>query len=430
MNFDRMRALLLEQAIRGELVPQLDSEGAVEQVGDIPEEVPFEIPESWKWVKLNGVGRIVGGGTPKTAVGEYWGGEISWLTPADLGKNKNKFISVGVKSITEKGLKESSAQRMPKGSIVYSSRAPIGHIAIASNDVCTNQGCKSFVPNFDLVTSDWAYYVLIARTDDIKSRASGTTFKEISGKGVGETWVPLPPIAEQQRIVAKLEKAFAEIDRAEKAYQELQTLSDALTKQILQKAIQGRLVPQLESEPAVEAFTEEPEDVPFAIPEKWKWANLSTIANIIAGQSPSGMTVSESPTGIEFHQGKSFFTENWLAQSNKYTTSPSKIAPENSILMSVRAPVGDVNLTNRTICIGRGLFGIIPNSNVDLLYLYAVLKTKKQNLESLATGTTFKAITGKIVKDILIPVPPLEEQRRIVSKLEELLNSIDQLGRI
>ena len=139
------------------------------------------------------------------------------------------------------------------------------------------------------------------------------------------------------------------------------------------------------------------------------------------------MTVSESPTGIEFHQGKSFFTANWLAQSNKYTTSPSKIAPKNSILMSVRAPVGDVNLTNRTICIGRGLFGIIPNSNVDLLYLYAVLRTKKQNLESLATGTTFKAITGKIVKDIWIPVPPLDEQRRIVSKLEKLLNNVNQL---
>jgi type I restriction-modification system, S subunit len=116
------------------------------------------------------------------------------------------------KSITQKGLDESSAKLMPEGSIIYSSRAPIGHIAIAAHELCTNQGCKSFVPDAQFITTEWAYYMLIARTRDIQSRASGTTFKEISGKGVGETWVSLPPIAEQQRIVAKVEELLKQVD--------------------------------------------------------------------------------------------------------------------------------------------------------------------------------------------------------------------------
>lgn len=207
-----LRGQILQEAIQGKLVPQLAVEGVVEQIGAAPEEVPFEIPESWKWVQLKSIGQIIGGGTPKTSVADYWNGDISWITPADLGKNTSKWILKGSKSITQKGLDESSAKLMPEGSIIYSSRAPIGHIAIAAHELCTNQGCKSFVPDAQFITTEWAYYMLIARTRDIQSRASGTTFKEISGKGVGETWVSLPPIAEQQRIVAKVEELLKQVD--------------------------------------------------------------------------------------------------------------------------------------------------------------------------------------------------------------------------
>lgn len=207
-----LRGQILQEAIQGKLVPQLAEEGVAEQIGVAPEEVPFEIPESWKWVQLKSIGQIIGGGTPKTSVADYWNGDISWITPADLGKNTSKWILKGSKSITQKGLDESSAKLMPEGSIIYSSRAPIGHIAIAAHELCTNQGCKSFVPDAQFITTEWAYYMLIARTRDIQSRASGTTFKEISGKGVGETWVSLPPIAEQQRIVAKVEELLKQVD--------------------------------------------------------------------------------------------------------------------------------------------------------------------------------------------------------------------------
>lgn len=207
-----LRGQILQEAIQGKLVLQSDAEPVVEQIGEVASRIPFAIPEKWKWVQLKSVGQIVGGGTPKTSVADYWGDEISWITPADLGKNSSKWIHSGAKSITRKGLDESSAKLMPKGSVVYSSRAPIGHIAIADQELCTNQGCKSFVPNTDLINTEWAYYTLIARTKDIQSRASGTTFKEISGKGMGETWIALPPLGEQQRIVTKIEDLLSHVD--------------------------------------------------------------------------------------------------------------------------------------------------------------------------------------------------------------------------
>ena len=110
---------------------------------------------------------------------------------------------------------------MPPNSVLFSSRVPIGHIALAAVSCCTNQGCKSFVPNVGIVLPLWGYFAMKARTPDMIARASGTTFKEISGKGVGETLVPIPPIEEQRRIVAKLNQLFEQIDRAEKAYNEL-----------------------------------------------------------------------------------------------------------------------------------------------------------------------------------------------------------------
>ena len=202
---DKLRASLLQEAIQGKLVPQLESEPGVEQIGVAPEDVPFEIPEKWRWMQLNKVGKIVGGGTPKTSLSEYWdGGTIPWFTPADLGKVQGLYASDSARKITALGLRESSAVMMPPNSVLFSSRAPIGHIALAADSCCTNQGCKSFVPNVGIVLPLWGYFAMKARTPDMITRASGTTFKEISGKGVGETLVPIPPLEEQRRIVTKL----------------------------------------------------------------------------------------------------------------------------------------------------------------------------------------------------------------------------------
>ena len=167
---------------------------------NITDEIPFNLPETWQWCRLKHIGNIIGGGTPKTAICDYWDGDIPWITPADLSGYDDIFISSGARNISVKGLNKSSAQLLPEGTVLFSSRAPIGYTAIASNEISTNQGFKSFVPATSEITSKYIYYCLKARYDDIVMRASGTTFKEISGSEMAETLIPLPPQNEQERI--------------------------------------------------------------------------------------------------------------------------------------------------------------------------------------------------------------------------------------
>lgn len=197
-----------------------DESSYYEKVGNaiscIDEEIPFDIPNTWTFVRLKHIGIVIGGGTPKTNIPLYWDGEIPWLTPADLSGYKAIYISSGSRKITQLGLEESSAQLMPTGTVLYSSRAPIGYTAIAANPIATNQGFKSVVP-YNPSMSEYIYYCLKARTAEIEQRATGTTFKEISGSAMAEIIIPLPPLTEQQFICSKLKSIISIISCIEKS---------------------------------------------------------------------------------------------------------------------------------------------------------------------------------------------------------------------
>ena len=437
-----MRELLLDQAIQGKLVPQLDSEPTVEQIGAAPKEVPFEIPAKWKWVVLKNVGSVISGGTPKTSEPSYWGDDIAWVTPADLGKNNAKTISCGARSISFDGLSNSSAKKIPAGSVIYSSRAPIGHIAIANNEITTNQGCKSLAPNFELITTDWAYYSLIARTKDIQHRATGTTFKEISGTGFGATQIPLPPLEEQQRIVAKLEKAFYEIERAEQAYNELQELKDKLKSKILQKAMEGKLVPQLNSEPAVEQIGAAPKEVPFEIPAKWKWVNFDNLLKIISGTSYSKNDIvdSSNDTAVRIMRGGNLrkgivstlnddvFVNSGLHDLNKevQNTDIVVVASTGSQTVIGRAAVYS---GYESIQIGAFLRILRPKNKDFFPYLKYIFFSNYyiNHIRASAKGSNIKNLKQQYFSELYIPLPPLEEQKRIVAKIEALFEQIDRM---
>ena len=145
------------------------------------------------------------------------------------------------------------------------------------------------------------------------------------------------------------------------------------------------------------------------------------------GQSPEGASVSDNPNGMEFHQGKIYFTDKYLSKAENYTSEVTRIAPENSLLLCVRAPVGVVNITMREICIGRGLCAIKPNYDIDEDFWFYWIQCQKEDFEQKATGTTFKAISVDIIKQQYIPLPPISEQKRIVSKIEEIFERLDQI---
>ena len=236
--FDYLPKSILQAAVQGKLVPQdkndepasellkriqaekavLIKEGKLKKEKHLPsiteDEIPYDLPDGWVWCRLSEIGEIVGGATPDSKNGEFYTAPnhgIPWITPADMKYVESGFISHGMKDITQAGYDSCSTRILPVGSIVFSSRAPIGHIAFAKNELCTNQGFKSVIP-FSKKTAKWIFYALKSKIADIENRASGTTFKEVSGKFMEQEIIPLPPLAEQQRIVAKVNELMSMCD--------------------------------------------------------------------------------------------------------------------------------------------------------------------------------------------------------------------------
>lgn len=184
------------------------------------------------------VAEVVGGGTPSTSVPAYFGGDVPWITPADLSGYAEKYISEGARSLTAAGLTNSGARIMPAGTVLFSSRAPIGYVAIASNPVATNQGFKSFVL-CECLLPDFVYYYLQSAKGIVKSLASGTTFPELSGKEAAKIPVPVPPLDEQRAIVAEIEKQFSRIDAGVAALKRAQANLKRYRAALLKAACRG-----------------------------------------------------------------------------------------------------------------------------------------------------------------------------------------------
>ena len=160
--------------------------------------------KSWKEYKIEDIGIVVGGATPSTKDSSNYDGNIPWITPKDLANHNGRYISHGERMISLQGFNNCSCQMLPKNSILFSSRAPIGYVAIANNELCTNQGFKSIIPNNNIVDSLFLYYLLVYYKPVIENMGSGTTFKEVSGSVMKNLAINIPEIDEQKKIAAIL----------------------------------------------------------------------------------------------------------------------------------------------------------------------------------------------------------------------------------
>ena len=467
MTAQDLKNSVLQRAMQGKLVEQRAEEGtAIELIKNSKfygkgkeikeDEKPYSIPDTWLWVRLVDIGDIVGGGTPKTSEVSFWeNGTISWITPADM-RGLGKYVSCGMRKITNAGLEKSSARLLPKGTVIYSSRAPIGYIAIALNELCTNQGFKSVIP-FNVELSEYLYYCLISQTQNIISRASGTTFKEISGGEFGQTIIPIPPLAEQKRIVAKIEELLPYIEKYDKAYSKLTVFNkkfpEDMQKSILQYAMQGKLVEQMAEEGTgeelycqIQAEKEKlikdgkikkekrlPEilenEIPFDIPKSWKWVKLNSIVTIITDgdhQPPP-----QVDTGIPFvvisnmSQGNLSFINTRNVSQEYYDNLQEARKPQSGdILFTVTGSYGIVILvkTDKKFCVQRHI-AIIKKPFVSADYLVKCLSApfSYKQCKEKATGTAQKTVGLDTLRNLILPLPPLAEQERIVAKLEKVL---------
>lgn len=252
----RLRRFVLDLAVRGKLVEQdpadepasellrrIEAEkvrmveaGEIRKPRKLPNGedlvAPFEIPAMWCWDRLGAVGAIVGGGTPSASDPKNFaepGEGVAWLTPKDLGGCRDQYVERGCRDLSARGLRSSSATLMPAGTVLFSSRAPIGYVAIAANAVATNQGFKSIVP----YVPDCSRYIALAMktfAPGIEASATGTTFKEVSGRIVAAVPFPLPPLGEQHRVVKKVDELMALCDRLEEVRTARENTRDRLTK--------------------------------------------------------------------------------------------------------------------------------------------------------------------------------------------------------
>jgi len=196
-----------------------------------------------EWIEctLDKLGEIVGGATPSTKCEDYYGGSIPWITPKDLSSFKGRYITSGERNITEKGLASCSAQMMPKDAVLFTSRAPIGYVAIASQSVCTNQGFKSIVVN-EKADPLFVYYLLKYNKDAIEAMGSGTTFKEVSGKTMRAVKVRIPlDVSYQKRIAAVLDSLDTKIENNERINDNLLAQAQTLYKQFFPYGVQDDL---------------------------------------------------------------------------------------------------------------------------------------------------------------------------------------------
>ena len=202
-----------------------------------------EARNGWKFSTVGAIFEVVGGATPRTDNKACWNGDIPWVTPDDLSRHEGIYISRGRRSITKLGHQSTSTHMLPAESVLFSSRAPIGYVAIASNPLCTNQGFKSLVPPSN-VDPRFTYWYLRHITPEICEMGSGTTFREISKKRMAGVPFPLVPLQDQVRIASAIEQEFSRVERLESATTAALNKIETVRRSILTTAFSGRLVPQ------------------------------------------------------------------------------------------------------------------------------------------------------------------------------------------
>ena len=327
--------------------------------------------------------------------------------------------------------------KFQKGEILYSKlRTYLNKVLVAPNDgFCTTE-IMAF-GSYGILSNEYICHALrspyfLAYTLQC---GYGVKMPRLSTTDACNGLIPLPPLEEQERIVIEIQRLFSIIDIVEGGKDDLKVAIQAAKSKILDLAIHGKLVPQDPNDkPASELLKRINPNAEITsdnghyqkLPEGWCECCFDDIFNIKMGQSPNGSSINHQQ-GVEFHQGKILFGDKYLKQSDMFTDAPTKLATANSLLLCVRAPVGVVNITQREICIGRGLCSLKPNAAINLNYAYHALTTYQSDFESKSTGSTFKAISGSIIRNEVFALPPLQEQHRIVAKIEEIFAQLDTI---
>ena len=450
---------------------------ATSEVKCIDDELPYSLPSGWEWCRMGSIGEWGAGATPAKGNIEYYNGNILWLRTGEL--NNDVVYDTEIK-VTEKALKECSLRLNKVGDVMIAMYgATIGKVAIVGKEMTTNQACCACTP---IGIFNWyLFYFLMGSQLDFIKKGEGGAQPNISREKLIGHLMPVPPIEEQHRIVSQIREVLPYVERYAHSQIEQNLLNEGikpkLRKSILQEAIQGKLVAQdPNDEPAtllLQRIKEEKvrlvkegklkkkdvidstifrgddnkyfekkgkevacidDEIPFEIPESWQWCRINTICNITNGFTPlrtedrfwrngdiNWFTVEDIRT-----QGEDI---NYTAQKiTKEATTPDRIVRPGSTLLCCTASVGQCAFTNIPTTTNQQFNALTIKDDYRSLmtdeYLFLFAKTLKDELHRLSGKTTFEFISVKKVSNILVPIPPFNEQKRIVAIVNKSLASI------
>jgi type I restriction enzyme, S subunit len=369
----------------------------------------------WEIKTISDVTEIVGGGTPKSAVSEYWDGNVQWLTPKDMGKLSNECISSTIRTISEVGLSKSSAKLVPPNSLILSTRAPIGYLAINEVPMAFNQGCRGLIPN-KCIDIRYLFYFLRGNVDLLNDLGTGTTFKELSKKALAGVKIPLPPLEEQKRIVGILDEAFAGIDQAiantEKNLQNARDLFESYLNNIFTQKDEGWShitlgeVCQFENGDRGKNYPNRSEYVERGVP----WINTGHI-------NPDGSLNAENMNFITTEKFKSL--------------GGGKIQRGDLVYCLRGATIGKTAFVEpfEEGAIASSLMIIRPTELIGKLYLYFYLTSRfgKMQIKRFENGAAQPNLGGKSVSKFELSLPPIDEQGQIAKKMAVLFDQSNEM---
>ena len=378
----------------------------------------YELPDGWEWKKLDEITKLVGGGTPRRNMNEYWdNGNIIWLSPTDLGRIGEIInISDSKDKITQLGLDKSSAKLLPIGTVLYSSRATIGKIAINTIEVSTNQGFTNFICSEHL-NNQYLAYILKRFTNKITSLSNSTTFKEVSKSSLKEFKIPLPALQEQKKIVSKLDTLFEKIDKSITLHQKNMDEADVFMGSVLN-------------------------DVFGELEQKYQKDNLDNLTKLITkGTTPTTNGYKFLDKGINFLKIENIVNgkinlstiEMFISEEAHQSQKRSQLEI-NDVLFSIAGTIGDTAIvkeehlpmnTNQAVALIRPINKLNPE------FLRRLLSSSLSNqTTNKKRGGAIKNVSLGDIKSTIIPVPPLNIQQKTVTYLDGISQKVENLKQV
>ena len=372
------------------------------------------LPEGWIYTTLEQISEIILGQSPPSSTYNTQGEGL----PFYQGK-----LEFGETFPTTRKWCTAPKKIAETGDVLISVRAPVGPTNICPEKSCIGRGLAA-IRGLGGIEPLFILYLMRTFENEISGKGTGTTFNAITGGQLKGFEIPLPPLPEQHRIVAKIEELFTKLDAGIDALRKVQSQLKRYRQCVLKAAFNGKLTEAWRTDHQGEIVPVSP--IASDLPDGWAWTTLGKISKIILGQSPPSSTYNTDGHGLPFYQGKLEFGKTYPTP-RKWCTAPKKTAEKGDVFISVRAPVGPTNICVEKSCIGRGLAAIRGLNGIEPLFILYLMRTYEGKIAGRGTGTTFDAITGNQLKNFEIPLPSFLEQQVIVSEVGRRLAVADEV---